>query len=142
MASRSPDSERLGGLDRFARDELIGQLYASSRHGIAALVADLLPAERANLALFCYQRAHLREIGLAIAATCDQWSLVNAAGRAGDALYASSRARPALERTLPLGRRKITLAQLSPSTVPALDDFEDAAEEAGVAEQVAEFETV
>jgi hypothetical protein len=97
-------------------DELIGRLYASRQHELAQMVADLPAQQRANLALFCYQRAHLREIGLAVAATCDQWSLVNAAGKAGDVLYMHSRSQPqVVEPVLPYGRRKITLASLAPS---------------------------
>src|SRR5580704_4171935 len=116
-------------------DELIGRLYASRQHELAQMVADLPAQQRANLALFCYQRAHLREIGLAVAATCDQWSLVNAAGKAGDVLFAHSRTQPeVIEPVLPYGRRKITLASLVASegseagqTSPdsAFDDAED-----------------
>jgi hypothetical protein len=94
-------------------DELIGRLYASRQHELAQMVADLPSEQRANLALFCYRRAHLRDIGLAIAATCDQWSLVNVAGKAGDVLYAHSRTQPeVIEPVLPYGRRKITLASV------------------------------
>jgi hypothetical protein len=121
-------------------DELIGRLYASRQHELTHMVSDLPPDQRANLALFCYRRAHLREIGVAIAATCDQWSLVNVAGRAGDVLYAHSRTQPeVIEPVLPYGRRKITLASLAASEGPengqtshddAFDDAEDAVEDA------------
>jgi hypothetical protein len=117
-------------------DELIGRLYASRQQELTHMVADLPPEQRANLAVFCYRRAHLREIGLAIAATCDQWSLVNAAGKAGDVLYAHSRSQPeVIEPVLPYGRRKITLASLvaseaseaGPTNPDAeFDDAEDA----------------
>jgi hypothetical protein len=119
-------------------DELIGRLYASRQQELTHMVADLPPDQRANLALFCYRRAHLREIGLAIAATCDQWSLVNVAGKAGDVLYAHSRTQPeVIEPVLPYGRRKITLASLAASEGSeagqtshdgAFDDAEDAME--------------
>jgi hypothetical protein len=119
-------------------DELIGRLYASRQQELTHMVADLPPEQRANLAVFCYRRAHLREIGVAIAATCDQWSLVNAAGKAGDVLFAHSRTQPeVIEPVLPYGRRKITLASLVASegseagqTSPddAFDDAEDAME--------------
>ncbi len=151
MASKCPHSESSNGRgpgNPIARDELIGRLYASHQHGVAPIVAELSAAERANLALFCYQRAHLREIGLAIAATCDQWSLVNAAGRAGDVLFANSRTQPIAERTLPLGRRRITLASLAPSIAPSpeLHDEADLDEadlvEADLVEGAREAETV
>jgi hypothetical protein len=112
-------------------DELIGRLYASRQSELTHMVADLPPDQRANLALFCYRRAHLREIGLAIAATCDQWSLVNVAGKAGDVLYAHSRTQPeVVEPVLPYGRRKITLASLAgqPSRDGAFEDAVDALE--------------
>jgi hypothetical protein len=119
-------------------DELIGRLYASRQQELTHMVADLPPEQRANLALFCYRRAHLREIGLAIAATCDQWSLVNAAGKAGDVLFAHSRTQPEIiQPVLPYGRRKITLASLAAnegseagqtSRDGAFDDAEDAME--------------
>ncbi|MGP0091007.1 MAG: hypothetical protein ACLPKB_13760 [Xanthobacteraceae bacterium] len=124
-------------------DELIGRLYASRQQELTHMVADLPPEQRANLAVFCYRRAHLREIGLAIAATCDQWSLVNAAGKAGDVLYAHSRSQPeVIEPVLPYGRRKITLASLvasegseagQPSPDAAFDDAEDAMQDAEAA---------
>jgi hypothetical protein len=123
----------------FATDELIGRLYASHQNSVAPIVAELPAAERANLALFCYQRAHLREIGLAIAATCDQWSLVNAAGRAGDVLFANSRSLRALEQSVPIGRRKVSLATLAPSiALPsiALDDEIDEEPEAARSEEL------
>src|ERR1700730_10000293 len=117
-------------------DELIGRLYGSRQHELAQMVADLPSEQRANLAIFCYRRAHLREIGLAIAATCDQWSLVNVAGKAGDVLYAHSRTQPeVIEPVLPYGRRKITLASLAgqPSRDGEFDDAEDALEGAEAA---------
>jgi hypothetical protein len=115
------------GVARGARatDDLIGRLYAAHASGIGPLVAELPDAERARLALFCYQRAHLRAIGLAVAATCDQWSLVNAAGRAGDALFASSRRSPTLGQVLPIGRRKISLATPAPRIAPIPDAPDD-----------------
>jgi hypothetical protein len=124
-------------------DELIGRLYGSRQHELAQMVADLPSEQRANLAIFCYRRAHLREIGLAIAATCDQWSLVNVAGKAGDVLYAHSRTQPeVIEPVLPYGRRKITLASVAASEGSQagqsshgdeFDEAEDVVEDAEVA---------
>jgi hypothetical protein len=116
--------------DTAVSDELIGRLYASRQHELAQMVAGLPSEQRANLALFCYRRAHLREIGLAIAATCDQWSLVNVAGKAGDVLYAHSRSQPeVVEPVLPYGRRKITLASLT-SEASQVSEFDDELDEA------------
>ena len=68
-------------------DELIGRLYRSPRHGINELVSGLSTSRRGSLAAFCYSRAHLHDIGLAIAATCDLETLVTAGGRAGNFLF-------------------------------------------------------
>jgi hypothetical protein len=98
-------------------EELIGKLYASDKHGIDQILSGLSQSQRGLLAMFCYGRAHLREVGLAIAATCDFESLVVAGGRAGQVLFDLSRERPVVaERLFPGSRRaKITLAKLSSS---------------------------
>jgi hypothetical protein len=98
-------------------EELIGKLYASDKHGIDNIVSGLSPSQRGLLAMFCYGRAHLREVGLAVAATCDFESLVVAGGRAGQFLFDLSRERPIVaERVFPGSRRaKITLAKMSSS---------------------------
>lgn len=46
---------------------------------------------RARLAVFFYQRRHLRNIGLDIAKTCSQGSLNDAAGGAGETIFEQSR---------------------------------------------------
>src|SRR5580704_12495506 len=74
--------------------EMIGRLYRSPQHGVSELVSGLSSARRGSLAAFCYGRAHLRDIGLAIAATCDLETLVEAGGRAGMFLFEQSRVLP------------------------------------------------
>ena len=98
-------------------EELIGKLYASDKHGIDQILSGLSQSQRGLLAMFCYGRAHLREVGLAVAATCDFESLLVAGGRAGQALFDLSRERPiVVERMFPGSRRaKITLAKLGSS---------------------------
>jgi hypothetical protein len=108
--------------------DLIGRLYASSQHGLEQVVAPLSLEQRTAVALFCYSRAHLREIGLAVAAMCDQWSLVNAAGKLGEAIFAQSRLQPkASDRPAHVGRRKVTLATAveAPGIVADIFDDED-----------------
>jgi len=75
-------------------DELIGRLYRSSQHDINDIVSGLSTSRRGSLAAFCYGRAHLRDIGLAIAATCDLETLVVAGGRARNFLFEQSRELP------------------------------------------------
>ena len=79
-------------------EELIGQLYRSSQEGIHELVAGLSASRRGSLAAFCYGRAHLRDIGLAIAATCDLETLVAVGGRAGNFLFDQSRELSSVEK--------------------------------------------
>ena len=73
------------------REEVIGLLYRSSEHHVQEFISGLSPQHRASLAAFCYGRAHLHEIGLTIAATCEFEELVAVAGSAGHFLFAQSR---------------------------------------------------
>ena len=93
-------------------DEILGKMYRSSAHGLNELIATVSPTARVLLAVYCYRRAHLASIGLAIAATCDKDDLANSGGNAGAVLFERSREAPApsLSNALATGRRKITLA--------------------------------
>ena len=53
-------------------DEMLGEMYRASAHGLNELIATVSPAARALLAVYCYRRAHLVSIGLAIATTCEK----------------------------------------------------------------------
>jgi hypothetical protein len=78
---------------------------------IPGFVYGLAPDVRASLALFCYRRAHLHSMGLAIAASCDEDSLVWAGGSVGAFVFACSRqASPREVQSPRADRRKITLA--------------------------------
>jgi hypothetical protein len=108
-------------------ESLFGQLYRSHPQGLAELTATIPAQTRAMLALFCYRRAHLHALSLAIASTCDELDLVEAGGRPGAALFELSRQpeAPAVTQS-ENGRRKITLAK-GPLWHPAPleDDYED-----------------
>jgi len=105
-------------------EELIGQLYRSSQHDIHDVVAALSMTRRAKLAAFCYCRAHLRDIALAVAATCDLETLQTAGGRAGNFLYEQSRELPNEQRPRTVSRHsKVTLASLSSQPPPV--DFDE-----------------
>jgi hypothetical protein len=71
--------------------EMLGRLYRASEAVVHAATAELSDRRRAELALFCYARNHLRELGLAIARTCDENTLALAGGRAGAVLFAQAR---------------------------------------------------
>ena len=102
-------------------DEILGEMYRASAHGLDELIATVSPAARALLAVYCYRRAHLASIGLAIAATCDKHDLGLYGGNAGAVLFERSREDPQASSpdTHSSRRRRITLAegplrQLSP----------------------------
>lgn len=108
-------------------ESLFGQLFRSHPQGLPELVATIPSGTRAMLALFCYRRAHLHALSLAIASTCDEMDLIEAGGRPGAALYELSRQPDAPVATVQEnGRRKITLAK-GPLWTPAPleDDYED-----------------
>jgi hypothetical protein len=108
--------------DHTAMTEALGRLQLAAVNTAADVVADLSPSERARLAVYCYGRAHLNAIGLAIAAQCTLEQLVAAShsAAAGGVLYAQSRdasgpsVRPVYGRRVP-----ITLARSVPARAPA-----------------------
>jgi hypothetical protein len=91
-------------------DAIIGQLYRSPERALADVLT-FPDDQKGRLAAFCYGRAHLRDIGLSIAATCDLGTLIDAAGFAGHTIFAQSRERPqAIVSRASIGRRPVTLA--------------------------------
>jgi hypothetical protein len=90
-------------------DELLGELYRANDLSVPYSVSILAPDIRALLALFCYRRSHLHSMGLALAATCDEHSLVRAGQGVGEFLFASSR-EISSQLVSKTKRRKITLA--------------------------------
>jgi hypothetical protein len=94
-------------------DELLGALYRSSQHGLSELVTSVGSETRALLALYCYRRAHLQDIGIAIAATCSEADLAWLGG-AGAALLSRSRNAPPKSALGRGWRRAVTLAGPSP----------------------------
>ena len=85
------------------RDELLGEMYRASQHGLQALVGSVSSDVRAMLALFCYRRSHLHALALSIAASCTERELINFGGRVGSTLYALSR-EPARAASVDLAR--------------------------------------
>jgi hypothetical protein len=117
--------------DQLVPEELVGRLYHCGESAVLDLLGGLSSTERANLAMFCYRKAHLHRIGLAIAATCDLHTLIQGWGTAlGQAVFAQSRTMPAEPNRVTVGRRsKITLSRgaefssVAPGIVP--DDPDD-----------------
>src|SRR3954470_15597049 len=94
-------------------DELLARLIgAHDEAQIPEIVAPLTSAQRAGLAVFCYGRSHLQNIGLAIAATCDESSLIRAApsNEAGFVIFTWSRNRSTLNGFDRRSRPRVTLA--------------------------------
>ena len=89
------------------RDSLLGDLYRASPEGLHALVETIPANVRAMLALYCYKRAHLSALALAVASTCERAELVTAGGELGSVIFAQSRKAP---ETVREKRRKVTLS--------------------------------
>lgn len=108
-------------------DELLGEIYSTSKLGLPVLVATVPPDVRAMLALFCYRRSHLHDIGLVIAMSCAEDDLVRSGGRVGAALFARSREAPpaAPAASHYATRRTITLATGPFPARPFIDDEPD-----------------
>ena len=112
------------------RDELLGQMYRASEHGLKHLVDSVSSDVRAMLALFCYRRSHLHSLALSIAASCTENELVHFGGRVGTTLYALSREAAPSSRVATSssynGRKPITLSTKPLSTfAPMEDEFDD-----------------
>jgi hypothetical protein len=120
--------------DQVVPEELVGRLYRAQGAALVELLDGLSAVSRANLAMFCYRKAHLRRTGLAIAAACDWPALAQACGPAlAQAMFAQSRAGDAVQGGTVVDRRpKITLARIdltrALSIAPVDDDEDDAAE--------------
>jgi hypothetical protein len=105
------------------RDDLLGEMYRASEHGLPQLVASVSPDVRAMLALFCYRRSHLYSLALTIAASCSEQDLVQVGGRVGSTLYILSREPAARTQPSSLGGRKpITLSTKPLSAVAPIED--------------------
>jgi hypothetical protein len=77
---------------KFGLEEVVARLYRNGDEAVHELIAAMVPLQRANLAMLCYHKAHLHRIGLAIAASCEESTLIEAFGSSlGRILYAQSR---------------------------------------------------
>ena len=94
--------------------ELLALLLRSDETRVGEIVQQLAPAHRATLAAFAYGRSHMRSLGLAVAVHCDEQSLFEVAGAAGEALFEHSRNRTGITHD-PLSRHRkpISLARVA-----------------------------
>ena len=92
-------------------ERLIGQLYRAKPHGLDELVATVPSKTRAMLALYCYRRTHLQSIGLAVAASCEEFDLEEFGGHAGRVLFEKARQAPdKAQHSLYAMRRNVSLS--------------------------------
>src|SRR5580700_7910443 len=126
FSSRSPATPQLDD-DTFVPAELIGRLHRATETTLLDLMEKCTPQERAHLAMFCYPKAHLRRIGLSIAATCDLPSLVQQWGTVlGQAIHAQSRDGGVDPDPVRVTHRpKITLARSAGGFRPPFVDIDD-----------------
>jgi hypothetical protein len=126
VSARIPATPQMDD-DTFVPEELIGRLHRATENTVLDLMDKFTPLERANLAMFCYRKAHLRRIGLAIAATCDLPALVQQWGTVlGHAIFSQSRdGRHDPEPVRVSNRPKITLARSAGGARPPLVDLDD-----------------
>jgi hypothetical protein len=107
------------------QDELLGEMYRASEHGLPQLVESVSSDVRAMLALFCYRRSHLYSLALSIASSCSERELIQFGGRAGSALYALSREAPSSRGPVSASygnKKPITLSTKPLTTLSPLDD--------------------
>ena len=62
-------------------DAILSRLYRAQTAEIQAIAIELPEPQRIQLAVFCYARSHLREVGRDIAALCNGDTIVNVVGR-------------------------------------------------------------
>jgi hypothetical protein len=121
---RSPTAPQIND-DTVVPEELVGLLLHATETTIFGLTEKFTAEERANLAVFCYHKAHLRRTGLALAATCDLATLVRQWGSVlGGAVFAQSREHSEPSPVRMVNRPKITLARSAggPVTPFAIDE--------------------
>lgn len=68
-------------------EEVLGELIQESLASASERARRLPDVQRNRLAVYCYRRAHLRRLGLAVAANCSRQGLVEEAGHAGEVIY-------------------------------------------------------
>ena len=62
-------------------DATLSRLYRAQTAEIQAIAIELPEPQRTQLAVFCYARTHLREVGRDVAALCNSDTIVNLAGQ-------------------------------------------------------------
>jgi len=103
-------------------ESVLSQLYRANPHGLAELIATIPAETRPMVAVYCYRRAHLVSVALAIAANCDEDDLTWEGGKLGTDLFAKSRTPEVAFESFHTQRRKISL---STGTIRRLSPLEE-----------------
>ena len=72
--------------------ETLNDLRGADPADFVAMIRDFSEEKSVRLALFCYNRAHLRDVSLKVASTIDPTRLAELAGTMGEVLAAQCRA--------------------------------------------------
>lgn len=110
MTNRYQPNEAVAPIDL----ETLALLLRSNDERVQAIARSMRPLARAQLAVFCVGRCHMRKLGLEIAAQCDEPSLWQAAGHLGAAIFEQSRDAGSFDREPSHHHKKpVTLARLA-----------------------------
>lgn len=103
--------------------ELITTLYRAEGAELDALIAGMTEYARARVAAYCVERERLLDLGLRMAGTCGEATLMKAAGaKAGAALFEQSRPAPvdaAAPEPVPVAAEAVAVEAVSVAPVPA-----------------------
>lgn len=81
----------LEALNQYDPEDLIATMRETPHSEAMEMVLAMPISARARMAVFFYQRRHLRSIGLEIARSCPRGALLEAAGGAGETIFTQSR---------------------------------------------------
>lgn len=73
-------------------EDLLKRLLDATLNAISDVGAQLTEPQRAALAVYCYRRSHLRQLGLSLAALCNRAALMMEAGHAGELIHMQAQA--------------------------------------------------
>ncbi|NNF80255.1 MAG: hypothetical protein HKN05_19720 [Rhizobiales bacterium] len=111
-------------------EEIIEEVTSSGPADAVSVAAGLPEPQRAILAQFCYGRRHLRHLGLLIAGTLSQQTLMQTFGGAWEVIQKqaqdpdktlASEKRPASEQ----GKRSISLATVGQAPIQSREEDDD-----------------
>jgi hypothetical protein len=93
-------------------EDLLKRLLDATLNAVSDVGAQLSEAQRAALAVYCYRRSHLRQLGLSLAALCSRSALMMEAGHAGELIHVQAQASNVTEIGNP-GRAKVGKSPVS-----------------------------